>query len=44
LIIIDPTTGSEFFIEGIQAQAPGLEFALRLASPPEFADINPSSG
>jgi 23S rRNA (cytosine1962-C5)-methyltransferase len=42
--INDPTTGPEFLIEGMQAQAPSLESALRLANPPEFADINPDSG
>lgn len=42
--INDPTTGPEFLIEGMAAQAPSLQFALRLENPPEFADINPDSG
>ena len=42
--INDPTTGPEFLIEGMQAQAPSLVFAQRLENPPEFADINPGSG
>ncbi len=42
--INDPTTGPEFLIEGMQAQAPSLVFAQRLENPPEFADINPDSG
>jgi 23S rRNA (cytosine1962-C5)-methyltransferase len=42
--INDPTTGPEFLIEGMQAQAPSLMFAQRLENPPEFADINPDSG
>lgn len=42
--INDPSTGPEFLLEGMQAQAPSLAFAQRLANPPEFADINPDSG
>lgn len=42
--INDPSTGPEFLIEGMQAQAPSLVFAQRLENPPEFADINPDSG
>ncbi|ROM75803.1 class I SAM-dependent methyltransferase [Pseudomonas sp. WP18] len=40
----DPATGTEFLIDGVTREAPGLAFSERLANPPEFPDIDPQCG
>ncbi|MFJ4194463.1 class I SAM-dependent methyltransferase [Pseudomonas sp. NPDC089534] len=40
----DPSFGSDFLIEGVTREAPGLRFERRLENPPEFPDIDPESG
>ncbi|WP_053144388.1 class I SAM-dependent methyltransferase [Pseudomonas sp. P97.38] len=40
----DPATGTDFLIDGVTREAPGLAFSERLANPPEFPDIDPQCG
>ncbi|MGG7672631.1 class I SAM-dependent methyltransferase [Pseudomonas sp. WC2] len=40
----DPAFGSDFLIDGVTQEAPGLRFEQRLENPPEFADVDPQSG
>ncbi|KAE9649126.1 class I SAM-dependent methyltransferase [Pseudomonas sp. PB106] len=40
----DPAFGSDFLIDGVTQEAPGLRFEQRLENPPEFADVDPESG
>lgn len=40
----DPAVGSDFLIEGMAAEAPGLRFVERLANPPEFPDAEAEGG
>jgi len=40
----DPAIGSDFLIQGMAEQAPGLQFIERLQNPPEFADADPEGG
>jgi 23S rRNA (cytosine1962-C5)-methyltransferase len=40
----DPAFGSDFLIDGVTQEAPGLRFEQRLQNPPEFADVDPESG
>ena len=40
----DPEIGPEFLLEAMGDEAPQLVFVERLANPPEFPDIDPSSG
>ncbi|CAH0188736.1 class I SAM-dependent methyltransferase [Pseudomonas brassicacearum] len=40
----DPATGSDFLIDGVTQQAPGLVFETRLENPPEFPDVDPECG
>lgn len=40
----DPAIGSDFLIQGMAEQAPGLQFIERLQNPPEFPDADPEGG
>jgi len=40
----DPAVGSDFLIDGVTREAPGLVFERRLDNPPEFPDIDAESG
>jgi len=40
----DPGIGSQFLIDGMAEQAPGLSFVERLANPPEFPDADAEGG
>ncbi|WP_248795750.1 class I SAM-dependent methyltransferase [Pseudomonas sp. MWU13-2105] len=40
----DPAVGSDFLIEGVTREAPGMLFERRLDNPPEFPDIDAESG
>lgn len=40
----DPDIHSQFLIDGMAEQAPGLRYVTRLDNPPEFADIDPEAG
>ncbi|HDS1738136.1 class I SAM-dependent methyltransferase [Pseudomonas sp. BP8] len=40
----DPGIGSDFLIQGMAEQAPGLTFVERLENPPEFPDADPEGG
>ncbi len=42
--INDPGVGMDFLLECMAAEAPALQFAGRLANPPEFADADPQGG
>jgi len=40
----DPAVGSDFLIDGVTREAPGMLFERRLDNPPEFPDIDAESG
>ncbi|MGY2284424.1 class I SAM-dependent methyltransferase [Pseudomonas gingeri] len=40
----DPSTGSDFLIDGVTREAPSLRFEQRLDNPPEFPDSDVESG
>ncbi|MGY3260630.1 class I SAM-dependent methyltransferase [Pseudomonas chlororaphis] len=40
----DPAVGSDFLIDGVTREAPGLRFEQRLDNPPEFPDSDIESG
>ncbi|UVJ45483.1 class I SAM-dependent methyltransferase [Pseudomonas sp. LS1212] len=40
----DPAIGSDFLIESVANEAPGLRFEQRLENPPEFADAHAEGG
>ncbi|WP_277590815.1 class I SAM-dependent methyltransferase [Pseudomonas chlororaphis] len=40
----DPAVGSDFLIDGVTREAPGLRFEQRLDNPPEFPDNDIESG
>lgn len=40
----DPAIGSDFLIQGMAEQAPGLQFIERLQNPPEFPDADAEGG
>ncbi len=40
----DPAVGSDFLIDGVTREAPGMLFERRLDNPPEFPDIDTESG
>lgn len=40
----DPTIPAQFLIDGMQEEAPNLEYQYRLDNPPEFLDIDVESG
>lgn len=40
----DPSIPAQFLIDGMQEEAPNLEFQYRLDNPPEFLDIDIESG